>query len=551
MILIKDYIFFLNKLSNINGRIKTIFFYNIFSAFLFVCVTLSVPYMLKVVVEHLSQENSAENIYQLLGVILLYSIIWTSSQLLQWVRSLLAAPLIAKCDSISQMLLYLHIIQVRYCILKNMDIGLLYATITRCRTAFSALSFSFIWAIIPVFVQIILGSAVIFIVVGLHQGIVIVISITLLLFSSLYFSSKTTESHIQSFDAQNILSVHFNEKITSIIEIKTHNAWTREHEIIDNISRQYQGKYIQSSNRISLTLIKQSIISGIVFTVTHLFAAWFVYTKSMSLGDFILMSGYVVSLIAPFDAIAASFSDLKKNHLSLQEGLNILNLEKEKNILMPQDDRSTILEVKNYKTPYSHDVINLKLKPGDLALITGTSGRGKTTLLHSIIGLNKDFSGLINLYGCNVKALSPSSISSIASFVQQEPTMFTGTVRDNLLYGTDPKANISDDQLMSVIEGVCLSQLNERDPLNFYVGQKGNKLSGGEKRRLAIARAVMRKLPLMILDEPTSGLDSDTEHSVMSYLAGLELTILLVSHSNNIHQYCSKIIDLDNSSSVT
>jgi len=545
MMLIKDYLFFFKKLSFVSRKIKTIFFYNIFSAFLFVCVTLSVPYMLKVVVENLSQENSVENIYTLLGVILLYSVIWTTSQLLQWVRSLLAAPLIAKCDSISQMLLYLHIIQVRYYIVKNMDIGLLYATIARCRAAFSALSFSFIWAIIPAFVQIILGSALIFIVIGLYQGIVIVISIMLLLFSSLYFSSKTTESHLQSFDAQNILSVHFNEKITSIIEIKTHNSWGREYEVIDNISGQYQEKYTQSSNKISLTLIKQSIISGIVFTVTHLFAAWFVYTKSMSLGDFILMSGYVVSLIAPFDAIAASFSDLKKNHLSLQEGLNILNLEKEKNILITPDDRLTVLEVNNYKTPYSHGVINLKIKLGELALIAGTSGRGKTTLLHSIIGLNKDFSGLISLYGRNVKSLSPASISSVASFVQQEPTIFTGTVRENLLYGTDPKTEVTDDQLMSVIEGICLSHLNERDPLNFYVGQKGNKLSGGEKRRLAIARAVIRKLPLMILDEPTSGLDSDTEQSVMSYLAGLGLTILLVSHSNNIHHYCSQLINLD------
>lgn len=547
MNLIKDYVFFFKKLSCVSGKIKNIFLYNIFSAFLFVCVTLSVPYMLKIVIEQLSQERSTGNIYMLLGVVLLYSIIWTSSQLLQWVRSLLAAPLIAKCDAISQMLLYLHIIQVRYCLVKNMDVGLLYATITRCRAAFSALSFSFIWAIIPVFVQVMLGSAIIFTVIGMYQGIVIVICITLLLFSSLYFSSKTAASHLQSFDAQNSLSVHFNEKITSIIEIKTHNAYTREYEVIDKIAREYQEKYRQSSNRISLTLIKQSIVSGMVFTVTHLFAAWFVYTESMSLGDFILMSGYVVSLIAPFDTIAASFSDLKKNHLSLQEGLNILNLEKEQSILISQDSRLTVLEVKNYQTPYSHGVINLKLKSGDLAIITGTSGRGKTTLLHSIIGLNKDFSGLINLYGCSVKSLSSASISSVASFVQQDPTMFTGTVRENLLYGTDPTADVSDHQLLPVIEGICLSHLNGGDPLNFHVGQKGNKLSGGEKRRLAIARAIIRKLPLMILDEPTSGLDSDTEQSIMTYLSSLGLTILLVSHSNNIHPYCSQLIHLDES----
>lgn len=545
MTLIKDYIFFLKKILHVDGKIKNIFFYNIFSAFIFVCVTLSVPYMLKVTVDTLSQESSAENVYQLLVVILLYSFIWTTNQLLQWFRSLLAAPLIAKCDSISQMLLYLHIIKLRYDTVKNMDIGLLYATVTRCRMAFSTLSFSFIWAVIPVFVQIIMGSIIIFIVLGLYQSIVIIISVITLLFSSLYFSSKTTQSHLQSFDAQNILSAHFNEKVTSIIEIKTHNAYEKEYDDIHHVARQYQKKITNSSNMVSFILIKQSILSGIVFTVTHLFAAWFVYTKSMSLGDFILMSGYVVSLIAPFDAIAASFSDLKKNHLALQEGLNILSLEQDTYILVPQNHRSIVLEVQNYKTPYSQDSINLKLKSGDLALVVGTSGRGKTTLLHSIIGLNKNFSGLISLYGYNVKKLSPSSVSSVTSFVQQEPTIFTGTIRENLLYGTDYKKEVTDEQLMSVIEGMCLSHLNDRHPLDLYVGPKGNKLSGGEKRRLAIARAVIRNLPLMILDEPTAGLDSDTEQSVMSYLSGLGLTILLVSHSNNLYQYCSQIIDLE------
>lgn len=545
MTLIKDYIFFFKKILHVNRKIKNIFFYNIFSAFIFVCVTLSVPYMLKVTVDTLSQGSSAANVYQLLAVILLYSFIWTTNQLLQWFRSLLAAPLIAKCDSISQILLYLHIIKLRYDTVKNMDIGLLYATITRCRMAFSTLSFSFIWAVIPVFVQIIMGSIIIFIVLGLYQSLVIIFSVVTLLFSSLYFSSKTTQSHLQSFDAQNILSAHFNEKITSIIEIKTHNSYDKEYDGVNNIASQYQKKITNSSNMVSFILIKQSILSGIVFTVTHLFAAWFVYTKSMSLGDFILMSGYVVSLIAPFDAIAASFSDLKKNHLALQEGLNILSLEQDTYILVPQNHRSIVLEVQNYKTPYSQGSINFRLKSGDLALVVGTSGRGKTTLLHSIIGLNKNFSGLISLYGYNIQTLSPSSVSSVASFVQQEPTIFTGTIRENLLYGTDYKKEVTDEQLMSVIDGMCLSHLNDRHPLDLYVGQKGNKLSGGEKRRLAIARAVIRNLPLMILDEPTAGLDSDTEQSVMSYLSGLGLTILLVSHSNNLYQYCSQIIDLE------
>ncbi|HBS5981685.1 TPA: ATP-binding cassette domain-containing protein, partial [Klebsiella variicola] len=128
------------------------------------------------------------------------------------------------------------------------------------------------------------------------------------------------------------------------------------------------------------------------------------------------------------------------------------------------------------------------------------------------------------------------------SFVQQEPTIFTGTMRDNLLYGIE--CSVDDSRLLSVLHGLCLSGLNNSHPLDYHVGQKGNKLSGGEKRRLAIARAVIRGLPFMILDEPTAGLDYDTEQSVMSYLSGLGITILLVSHSRNVRKYCTEIIEL-------
>ena len=309
---IEDYFFFFKKVCNVNNGLKRVFTINVVFAFLFVIVTLSVPFALKITVDTLSRPNSLENGYEILGIVSLYCIIWTANQILQWVRTLLSAPLIAKCDAASQILLYLHLIKIRYEKIKAMDIGLLYATITRCRTAFSALSFSFLWAVIPVIFQVILGSLLIFIVLGTISGIIMLVSVIVLFISSLYYFSKTTHAHLQSFEAQNILSVHFNEKISSTIEIKTNDSWLRECQLVKDVSEQYHDKMVKSSKGLSFTLIIQSAIAGIVFTVIHLCSAWFVYTKSMSVGDFILMSGYIVSLMAPFNALAAAFSDLKK-----------------------------------------------------------------------------------------------------------------------------------------------------------------------------------------------------------------------------------------------
>ncbi|MHA1066458.1 ATP-binding cassette domain-containing protein [Enterobacter ludwigii] len=542
MTFIHDYIAFLKHVCNINRGLKKIFVINVVFAFLFVIVTLSVPYALKITVDTLSRPGSLENTYEILGVVLLYCIIWTANQILQWVRTLLSAPLMAKCDAASQILLYLHLIKIRYETIKAMDIGLLYATISRCRTAFSALSFTFLWAVIPVIFQVTLGCLLIFTVLGTLPGIIIPGSVVILLVSSLHFFSKTTRAHLQSFEAQNILSVHFNEKISSIVEIKTNHSWGREYQVVKDVSEKYHDKMVMSSKGLSYALIIQSAISGVIFTAIHLFSAWFVYTKIMSVGDFILMSGYIVSLMAPFNALAASFSELKKNHLALREGISILSTEQEEGDDVTQENSSPVLAVNSYKLPYSSCSLSFTMNSGDILLITGESGKGKTTLLHSFIGLNSSFNGTIKLYGCDVIKLSPTSISKFISFVQQEPTIFTGTVRDNLLYGVE--CSVDDSRLLSVLHGLSLSGLNNSQPLDYHVGQKGNKLSGGEKRRLAIARAVIRDVPIMILDEPTAGLDYDTEHSVMSYLSGLGITILLVSHSHLVRKYCTNIIEL-------
>lgn len=149
-----SYVFFFKKVCSINKGLKKSFIINIVFALMFVIVTLSVPFALKVTVDTLSSPRNFDSAQQIMGIVFLYCVIWTADQILQWVRTLFSAPLIAKSDAASQTLLYLHLIKIRYEKIKSMDVGLLYATITRCRTAFSSLSFSFLWAVIPVFFQI-------------------------------------------------------------------------------------------------------------------------------------------------------------------------------------------------------------------------------------------------------------------------------------------------------------------------------------------------------------------------------------------------------------
>lgn len=500
------------------------------------------PYGLKCIVDALSSSEMLKDLNFVLGMAFLYGMLWTVNQVLQWVKSLMYIPLVSRCDAASQTLLYLQLIDMKYEKTCSFEQGEIYSRLTRCSAAFSALSLAFLWGILPVTLQVCLGSFLIFNISGFNLGVITLISLIILIGVSLYLSTKTKDSHQKSFEAQNIFATHFHEKLTSLAEIKTNSSPQKERKLVDEVASSYINKTISGSRGVSFLLIFQAAISGFVFSLLHIIGACYVYIGYITIGDFMLMSGSVVSLVSPLDAMAVMFSDLKKNHLSLKEGIEILEEEIDENVIINVNDTCCPLEIINYRSSSSSALVNLKVDKGQCMLIKGTTGNGKSTLMKSIVGLNKNFSGEIKIFGISNKNISPLSICKTFAFVGQDSKIFSGTIKENILYGVS--RNISDEEIIYVLNALRLLTIAGGETLNYYVGLKGSKLSGGEIRRLAIARAIVRNLPVLILDEPTTGLDNLTEDSVMSYILSLGKTIIMVSHSDNIRKYATHIYTL-------
>lgn len=191
------------------------------------------------------------------------------------------------------------------------------------------------------------------------------------------------------------------------------------------------------------------------------------------------------------------------------------------------------------------DSLSLQVNPGEHIAILGRTGCGKSTLLQLLTRTWDPQQGEILLNGRPIATLNEATLRKTISVVPQRVHLFSATLRDNLLLAA-PDA--SDEQLADTLRRVGLEKLLEDTGLNSWLGEGGRQLSGGELRRLAIARALLHDAPLMLLDEPTEGLDATTESQMLELLADVmrEKTLLMVTHRLRGLARFDQIIVMDN-----
>ncbi|HBW4585388.1 TPA: cysteine/glutathione ABC transporter ATP-binding protein/permease CydC [Klebsiella aerogenes] len=189
--------------------------------------------------------------------------------------------------------------------------------------------------------------------------------------------------------------------------------------------------------------------------------------------------------------------------------------------------------------------ISLQVAAGEHIAILGRTGCGKSTLLQLLTRAWDPTNGQIQLNGQPLSELSETTLRQTMSVVPQRVHLFSATLRDNLLLAA-PQA--SDARLADILERVGLEKLLEDSGLNSWLGEGGRQLSGGELRRLAIARALLHDAPLMLLDEPTEGLDATTESQILDLLSEVmsDKTVLMVTHRLRGLARFNQIIVMDN-----
>lgn len=285
-----------------------------------------------------------------------------------------------------------------------------------------------------------------------------------------------------------------------------------------------------------LNLLKQSILFILL---------WLIFRKILSPGELISMQFISTAIIGPLQDLGNIILSYRETEASLQSFNALMQKEPE----YRPEEPIEIGEIESfsfdnvsfkYKNANQHAVENISfnVKIGDTIAFIGPSGSGKSTLVKLLVGLYTPTSGNIYYDGIAAKDIRYNKMRRQLGFVTQETQLFSGTIRDNLLF---VKNDATDEEMLEALRKASSMQLIDKSERGLYtiLGEGGKKVSGGEKQRLAIARALLRHPRILIFDEATSALDSITEEAINETVRavsknGEQITILIAHRLSTI-----------------
>ncbi|OJW47908.1 MAG: hypothetical protein BGO67_03185 [Alphaproteobacteria bacterium 41-28] len=295
---------------------------------------------------------------------------------------------------------------------------------------------------------------------------------------------------------------------------------------------------VKFMTKFSMARLGQSFILGLgISTLTYLVGIG-VLKGTLTIGDFVLFNGYILQFILPISILGQVTQDIKKALLDMKGIINILLTESEiQESLHPihLPNHLCDVEFKNvtfkYKDRTILDDVSFKIGPGKTLLILGPTGIGKSTLAKLLLRLYDPNKGQIFINQINIKHLSFRSLYDTIGWIPQETYLLNDTLQNNISF-VQPESSIA--EIEWALEKACLLDFIKRLPegIHTVVGDRGLKLSGGEKQRLAIARLFLKKPKICIFDEATSFLDRNTEITIQNNIENFlpHMTKVIITH---------------------
>ncbi len=273
----------------------------------------------------------------------------------------------------------------------------------------------------------------------------------------------------------------------------------------------------------------------------QLLMLWLIWSGAITIGEFFSLFIYSFFIFNPLGELANIFAQFQEASASLGTVAELLGRQTAPVPISPVRLTSLeSIEFKNVDFAYAGardsavSDISLKIKIGETIAFVGPSGSGKSTLVKLILGLYQPKKGTLSFNNLDAKKIDFEGFRGRVGLVAQETQLFSGTIRENLLF---VKQNASDEECLSALSLAQATTILERSGLGLEtrIGEGGVKVSGGERQRLAIARALLRKPELIIFDEATSSLDSITEKEITNTIQGVALAAkgvmqILVAH---------------------
>lgn len=368
---------------------------------------------------------------------------------------------------------------------------------------------------------------------------------------------KIVDSTHQATGRRNSILV---ESLANLETVKAFNAsstvqWHWE-ESTGDIASKSLGSRIRFSSLSTISAFLTQLCSVLVIVV----GVYLIKNGELTMGGLIAVNILATRTIAPWTQAASLLTNYQQMKTGLQS-LNDLMAKKEerpdgKRFIRRPEFKGEI-EFKNVNFTYPDEErkalknISFKIKAGERVGIIGQVGSGKSTLSNILMGFYDAESGSVFIDGLDIKQIDPVDLRHNVSFVPQEVTLFSGTVRDNI---TLKSPHATDAEIVKAANFGVVNALTDRHPLgmDLQVGERGHNISGGQRQSIALARAFITESPIVLLDEPTNAMDYNTEVKVINNLnvATKDKTTLIITHKPSILAIVDRLLVMDDGTLV-
>lgn len=501
------------------------------------------PLFLREIINSLESENIL--FYSILFLLISYGLVWTIGQIMSTIVCLIwQAPSNKIANRICEKTLA-HILKFPIDFYSKNDSRIAISSIEKTFQIIPSIFSSIIIYVIPSIGEMIFTLIIFFYTYSFKYGLLLVLLFLGFIFMTIYSVHIVREVDKDYHKKLQNLSIHVSEVINNFETVKSFSAEEYETNSVKKMLSKFEITSKKRSFYLDGAQVLQTLLSGLILISFTCLSGYAVCNGKMKAGDFVMINSYFIQFAIPITWLGYTFAELYRSISSLSETFKIQQTivpkkPEGKDIIF--EDNKTGIFFKNISLISDEKKIlnnvSFEIESGKRLAIVGASGSGKSTCIRLLLRLIESYDGEIFIGDNNIKEINQSCLLNQISIVLQDAAIFYGTIRENIIYNAK---NISDERLNEIIELTKLEKLINSLPNGIDTNIEDIILSGGEKQRITLARALIRNPKIFIFDEPTSALDNHNEIELKESIEILtkDKTTIMISHRLPI------IIDFD------